>query len=174
MHPDVVGEYFVCRWLFKQNEKTIHDFVAAIWKEPVPAIIFFDRLICDFDHFLNENPECWDRLYSDRILLPENALKYYPQHVLNAAYYCNSVVQCEKLVCLLEIFANKYPDDSKIAFAFAGGLFNLSNKQDRRYAESTIGRLEKFSADNPDVIEIAVELAKALFNLSNTTLQLYK
>lgn len=43
----------------------------------------------------------------------------------------------------------------------------MSNKQDRRYAESTIGRLEKFSADNPDVIEIAVELAKALFNLSN-------
>lgn len=167
LRPDVVGEYFVCRWLFKQNEKTIHDFVAAIWKEPVPAIIFFDRLICNFGHLLNENPERWDRLYSDRILLPENALKYYPQHVLNATYYCNSAVQCEKLVYLLEIFANKYPDDSKIAFAFAGGLFNLSNKQDRRYAESTIGRLEKFSADNPDVIEIAVELAKALFNLSN-------
>ena len=165
LRPDVVGEYFVCRWLFEQNEKTIHDFVSVIWKEPVPAIIFFDRLICNFGHLLNENPEHWDRLYSDRILLPENALKYYPQHVLNAAYYCNSAVQCEKLVCLLEIFANKYPDDSKIAFA--GGLFNLSNKQDRRYAESTIGRLEKFSADNPDVIEIAVELAKALFNLSN-------
>lgn len=167
LRPDIVGEYFVFDWLFEKRAKTIHDFILTIWKYPVLAAIFFERLIQDFGHLLNEFPERWDILFTDSILSFKNASLYYPKYVLNATYYCNAVEQCEKLVSLLDKFVTRYPNNPEIAIAFAGSLFNLSNKQDRQDAEGTVKRLEKFYADHSDITEVTAELAKGFFNLSN-------
>lgn len=171
LRPDLVGEYFVYDWLFhnqeKKHDKTCQNFIFAIWNFPRPAFIFFERLIEDFNHLLNAIPKTWDIFFTDSILSLKNASLYYSKYVLNATYYCNDGVQCEKLVSLLEKIFTRYPHNPEIATAFAGGLFNLSNKQDVQYAERTVGNLEIFYTKHTDITGIASELAKSLFNLSN-------
>ena len=169
LRPDLVGEYLVYDWLFhdqaKKHGKTSQNFIFAIWNFPSHAFIFFDRLIKDFNHLLNAIPKSWNIFFTDSILLLKNASLYYSKYVLNATCYCNEVVQCEKLVSLLEKIFTRYPDNQEIVTEYAGGLFSLSNKQDVQYAERTVGNLEKFYTKHADIIEVAGEFAKSLFNL---------
>jgi len=167
LRPDLVGEYFVYDWLFKNREKTIHDFIIAIWRTPLSAGIFFERLLDDFSHLLNASPERWNVLLPDSIPLSENSILFYAILVSSATFYCNIVVQCEKLADLLEKLAISYPDMSDIEVAFAEGLVNLSCKQDEQGAKRTVARLEKLYSEHSDIPKIEVAFAEGLINLSN-------
>lgn len=164
LHPDLVGEYFVYDWLFQNCDKK--DFIFNIWKTPVPTAIFFERLFDDFGPLLNAFPDRWDILFPDSIHLSENSLIVYAMLVSSATFYCNRVIQCDKLVGLLEKFVISYPENPEIISEFASGLVNLSGRQDEQDARRTVERLEKLFREYPENPEIAIRLANGLFNLS--------
>lgn len=166
LRPDLVGEYFVYDWLFKNSEKEIKNFIFTIWKFPIPTQIFFGRMINDFGHLLNAFPERWDILFPNNIPFPKSSISIYAILVSNATFYCNAVAQCERLVDLLEDFSSSYPDILEIAVLFANGLVNLSYKQNKQGRERTVERLEKLYSRLPNVPEIAVSFSKGLVNLS--------
>ena len=165
LRPDLVGEYYVYDWLFLNREQVIHDFIFAIWNEPVPTYIFFQQLFDDFNHLLNSIPERWNILFPDSMHLSEDSLFHYAKLVLTATFYCNKVLQCEKLVDLLEKFVISYPNITEIAVSYANSLVNLSYEQEEQAAEKTIRRLEKLSLEHPNVMEIKIAFAKSLVNL---------
>ena len=166
LRPDLVGEYFVYDWLFKNREKAIQDFIFAIWKTPIPTGIFFERLFIDFCNLLNVFPERWKLLLPNSLHLSENSIVSYAMLMVCATYGCNIVVHCEKMVDSLEKFVINYPDMTEIAVHFSSCLVNLSVKQDEQGAERTVRRLEKLCLQYPDVMEIKVSFAKGLSNLS--------
>lgn len=166
LRPDLVGEYFVYDWLFKNSEKEIKNFIFTIWKFPIPTEIFFGRMLNDFGHLLNAFPERWDILFPNNIPLPKSSISIYAILVSNAVFYCNTVAQCERLVDLLEDFFSIYPDVLEIAVLFANGLVNLSYKQNKQGREKTIERLEKLCSKFPDIPEITISFSKSLVNLS--------
>lgn len=166
LRPDLVGEYFVYDWLFKNSEEEIKNFIFTIWKFPIPTEIFFGRMLNDFGHLLNAFPERWDILFPNNIPLPKSSISIYAILVSNAVFYCNTVAQCERLVDLLEDFFSSYPDVLEIAVLFANGLVNLGYKQNKQGRERTIKHLEKLYSKFPDASEIAIPFSKGLVNLS--------
>ena len=44
LRPDLIGEYAVYTWLLEHPEKS-QEFLTAVWEKPLPAVVFFDRLI---------------------------------------------------------------------------------------------------------------------------------
>lgn len=159
LRPDLVGEYFVYDWLFKNSEKIIQDFIFTVWKIPIPTGIFFERLFDDFGHLLNVFPERWNILLPNSIPLSKNAVSIYVIIVVNATFYCNITIQCKKLVDLLESFVTRYSDVPEIAVEFAKGLFNLSCGQDEQGAEKTVGRLDELiNKQDEQSIERMMEL----------------
>lgn len=51
LRPDLIGEYAVYTWLQEHPEKS-QEFLTAVWAEPLPAAVFFDRLISDYGYLL--------------------------------------------------------------------------------------------------------------------------
>lgn len=152
LRPDLIGEYFVYDWLFRNSEKTIQNFIFAIWKASVSTGIFFQRLLTDFHNSLNTFPERWNILFPDNIHLSKNALIVYVLLVVTATFYCNRV--------------NEHMDSAIITADYANGLVLLITRQDLKDAERTIVRLEKLYNKHTDSGEIAVDFAKSLFILS--------
>lgn len=167
LRPDLIGEYFVYDWLFRNSEKKIQNFIFAIWKASVSTGIFFQRLLTDFHNSLNTFPERWNILFPDNIHLSKNALIVYVLLVVTATFYCNRVIQCEKLVYLLEKLVAKYPHDLEIVSGFASGLVNLSREQNRHDTERTVARLEKLYDKYTNANKITVAFAAGLVILTS-------
>ncbi len=167
LRPDLVGEYYVFDWLMKQRENVVHDFMNTVWKNSLPAAVFFDRIFNDYSQILNEKKDNWDIIIPGIHELPEKGVLFYSMLLVNAIYFCNFVEKIKKYVSMLEHFTVKYSNVTGIAEEYAKGLFNLINKQDEQNATETVHKLEELKSERPEVTEITILYAKSLVNLSN-------
>ena len=165
--PDLIGEYFVYQWLIQQKEEIAENFFRAAWQQPVSSLIFFDRMFQDYSYLLNATPEHWEVLLPKNFLISLKITVYYSVLLANAVNYCMSICRCTRMVSLLETIVSDYPEILEVTIELAKGLFNLSNMQDERKAQETIGRLEKLVEKNSENSEIAVIFARGLVNFIN-------
>ena len=166
LRPDLIGEYFVYQWLIQQKKETVEYFFRVAW-QPLPwIIVFYDRMFRDYGYLINTTPEHWEVMLPDVSLILEENIYFYSAILSDAAYYCNSLCQCQRIVSLLETVASKYPQILETVDWLADGLFYLSCKQEESGVQETIGKLEKLAEKNPENLEITVEFSKGLFNLS--------
>ncbi|MBR4425149.1 MAG: SIR2 family protein [Oscillospiraceae bacterium] len=172
MEPDLLGEYFVLRWLLDgslRDDRRL-DFLRRVWKWAISAAVFFDRVCSDHGHLLNEGPADWLRLFPspDALFLHADAADalLYAWLTVNAIDECSHPETDRSLTERLAAAQRDYPGNADIALAFASGLVNLSNKQDAAEAAGTLGRLEALRKDYPGNADIALAFAKGLFNLT--------
>ncbi|MCR4936259.1 MAG: SIR2 family protein [Oscillospiraceae bacterium] len=171
LEPDLLGEYFVLRWLLaERNADKRLDFLRRVWKQMLPAVIFFDRLRSDHGHLLNERPEHWLRLLPppEALGLRDDAASalWYAMLTVNAIAECSHAEICRELTDRLAALHGAYPGHAEIALEFAKGLVNLSATQDAAEAAGTVERLAALHRAYPGQAEIALEFAKGLVNLS--------
>jgi hypothetical protein len=84
----------------------------------------------------------------------------------NMSARCSDSKTCAEIVRRIEALLADFPGDREVALMLAGGLVNLSNRQDAEGAQASVGRIEALLADFPGDREVALELAKGLVNLS--------
>ena len=166
LRPDLIGEYFVCTWLYDCPHEA-QRFLSSVWQRPAPTTVFFDRIFHDYSYLLNEDKNHWKSILPINIPALKNTARLYAILLVNATYHCNIAEECKCQVDRLKELADEHPDVPDIAIRFANGLVNLSNKQDEQGARETIARLERLADEHPDVSDIAIGFANGLFNLSN-------
>ena len=165
IRPDILGEYFVLRWLVK-NPKQSSPFIAAIWRAPWKAAVFLDRITSDFTALLDEEPSRWELLLS----MPEGHSRavalVYAMLLMNAACSTQKLAVAELAVVRQETLAAAWLEDREIAVQLAKGLFNLLVDQDPAGRAATVRRLESLAGAWPEDREIAIQFAKGLVNLT--------
>lgn len=163
--PDLIGEYFVYRWITTRSDKA-HHFLNAVWRKPGFTAAFFERMLRDYEYLLNQTPCYWKLLFpSDFCVSGEDSL-LYTALIVNAIGLCSSVEECNRLCTLLEQSCYTFPERPEITIQFANGLVNLSSKQDEQGTIWTVERIELLSEKYPAMMGITVAFAKGLFNLS--------
>ena len=172
MEPDLMGEYFVYRWLVsEEGEKHREAFLQAVWSKPENAFVFCDRLFSDYKHLLNENPAHWTLLLPppDQPVYDGSPFTAWQMASLcvNAIADCELLSSCQDVFRILEMIFTQFPNNWVIAAMLAVGLFNLSSKQDAEDAALSVDRIAALLARFHDNREIAVTLASGLVNLSN-------
>ena len=165
LRPDLIGEYAVYTWLQEHSEKS-QEFLTAVWAEPFPTAVFFDRLVSDYDYLLNKSPRHWELLLPEYVPISEETALWYASLLVNATAFCSIVEKGKQQVETLEEIAHSHPENMAIMGNFAKGLVNLSHKQDEQGASETIQRLERFIDEYPGMQDIAIEFASGLVNLS--------
>ncbi|MBQ2619028.1 MAG: SIR2 family protein [Oscillospiraceae bacterium] len=167
LEPDLLGEYFVLRWLLKEpGEDKRLDFLRRVWRQALPATFFFYRLRADHRNLLNEAPQHWLRLFPkpEKIYIQANLVTAmaYAMSMVNAAAKCTQAETSQILAEHQESLLGHFPKNPDIALMFAKGLVNLSIKQDPVDAAETVDHIEALLgrfAKNPDV---ALEFSKGL------------
>lgn len=67
-----MGEYYVFDWLINQKKDKNNEFFNAVCKINLSTtIIFFLRMLNDYEQLINDKPENWDIFIPDNIELPE-------------------------------------------------------------------------------------------------------
>ena len=165
LRPDLIGKYFVYRWITTRSDKA-HHFLNAVWRKPGFTAAFFERMLRDYEYLLNQTPCYWKLLFpSDFCVSGEDSL-LYTALIVNAIGLCSSVEECNRLCTLLEQSCYTFPERPEITIQFANGLVNLSSKQDEQGTIWTVERIELLSEKYPAMMGITVAFAKGLFNLS--------
>lgn len=165
LRPDLIGEYFVYRWITTHSDKA-HHFLCTVWRKPGSTAVFFERMFRDYEHLFNQTPQYWELLLPSDFYVSAEASWLYAALVVNAIGLCSAVEECNRLCTLLEKLSFKFSDRSDIVIQFANGLVNLSFKQDELSTKYTVRRLKLLTEKSPTMIEIATAYAKGLFNLS--------
>lgn len=162
--PDVVGEYFVYKWLCNQSGKIIHCFLTEVWKKPESTFVFFNRLIWDYKDLINSEKQ-WVILLPSNLPLSKETITFYAELMANATSLCNAPIQIGEFVNFLDQLNNTYPDNQIIADAFAISLSNygvLQNDKGRQRIES---KLNSLVDSYPNSSSIVIVVANYLINL---------
>ena len=162
IRPDLMGEYYVLKQIIQPNKLDLL-FING-WDENLQIVDFLFRMILDYPDALENILDFWNRLFQFDSSNP-TIIEKFSMLLANIAYYFENYA--ETAIRLLETYHKKDIGNNEIAWVYAVGLVNLSNKQDLAGREDSIQKLEQLSNNYPDNVEITLEYAKGLVNLSN-------
>lgn len=170
--PNLIGEYFVYRWLMEQSKKEAHTFLNAVWKNPEFVSAFFQRMICDYDDLFNKDEKHWEKLLPDDLSFQDDDLLYYAAFISFMLSSCEIPAAISRLISLLEKFIVTHSDRPKFGIVFAAGINMLMenlliDEIDRKQGEKLIEKLEWVLNLYPATPEIAIEFAEALSDFAS-------
>ena len=165
LEPDVIGEFYVLRWLLDRTTKEDYKkIICLFWEAGIEFLYFLYRCTSDY---LNKTEYKNLIVGSYTILDAEHSL---PNAIIlyNLTVYQQDAEYMKEMIAQLRQLTEENPGNVEIEVLYAEGLVNLSADQDVEGVKETIETLRKLTEENPGNVEIAVEYAKGLFNLSNS------
>lgn len=168
LEPDIVGEFFVLRWLTNNPEYCRQYIFEKGWKKSLGKLQFLQHLILDNRTKLNSDSLKYDSLWSliwDCIFnSPVSDSLPFVIFLFELTTHDNLDIQLKRqsVKAIGEICSVSREEISVVIYA--SGLFNLSCdaelEESRKYIESLRGLAEA----HPDNAEVIAQYAKGLFN----------
>ena len=163
LEPDVIGEFYVLRWLLDRTTKEDYKkIICLFWKAGIEFLYFLYRCTSDY---LNKT-EYKNLIVGEYTVL--DAEQPLPNAIILFALtvYQQDTEYMKETITQLRKLTENNPGSEEIAVLYAKGLVNLSNHQDVEGVKDTIETLRKLMEDTPGEEEIVVIYAQGLFNLS--------
>lgn len=171
MEPDLMGEYFVYRWLCGEAKPgQREEFLQKVMDDTEVSLPFFDRMLADYEHLINNDSNQWDRI----LPMPHNLIErqpstgsntvWYVSYLFIASAYCKNNDGCKRLYSCIEFLLSSFTDNQAVASILASALANLSAQTDCFGAEKSIAQIESLNKRFNGDYDIAKTLARALAN----------
>lgn len=156
--PDLVKEHLVLWQVFEKRQTSL--LFPENWDNDPMPLHFFGNILRDYPEKLEENGWALDTFLKGEPK-SEFPAAFYSRLLFNiSAFFPNMTAQAAER---LEKLSGRFPDQEKIAVAYAKTLTNLSAKQS---AERCVSALEKLTRRFSEQETIADAYARALVNLS--------
>ncbi|MGN0518662.1 MAG: hypothetical protein ACI4II_08070 [Acutalibacteraceae bacterium] len=168
IRPDLIGEYFVLKTLYKYKEKNATDLLFYDgWADNIILLRFFHMLHNDYHEYIYGEFKELGLLEKFLNGDPSNEVTaiIYSLLLANLSYWQELDGSIQTIAKLEELYTN-YNRIVGVVVAYAKGLVGISFKQDLCNCEITIDKLKNLY-DNPNSIDyVIIEYARGLLNLS--------
>ena len=167
LRPDILGEYFVLRWLLGNHDtEACREFLNTLWTRGLDSAVFWDRVIYDYNDVLDREASHWEAILPNIDgFFADDAIPF-AMWLANATAETTKLHTAETLVSRLEALAKGWPRNQDYFRNIANVMVKQNSKQG--HTEATVKRknLEDLARALYGDPQLLLQLSRGLVNLS--------